>query len=124
MTAEEIQAKIDRINLENRLKDLMKEPVQPVTPEKPTRGQQFIEKFKDNAVDKLANGVAADLVAQTVKAVGVQGINKALNSVLNKDGTGEQVYVYTNNKREIKRWHGAILLLTYAAYLAYRIITL
>ena len=34
------------------------------------------------------------------------------------------LFVYTNNKREIKRWHGAILLLTYAAYLAYRIITL
>ena len=34
------------------------------------------------------------------------------------------LFVYTNKKREIKRWHGAILLLTYAAYLAYRIITL
>lgn len=34
------------------------------------------------------------------------------------------LFVYSNNKREIKRWHGAILLLTYAAYLAYRIITL
>ena len=34
------------------------------------------------------------------------------------------LFVCTNNKREIKRWHGAILLLTYAAYLAYRIITL
>jgi cation:H+ antiporter len=34
------------------------------------------------------------------------------------------LFVYTNKKREIKRWHGAILLLVYAAYLAYRIITL
>lgn len=34
------------------------------------------------------------------------------------------LFVYTNKKREIKRWHGAILLLTYAAYLTYRIITL
>lgn len=32
--------------------------------------------------------------------------------------------VYTNKNREIKRWHGAILLLVYAVYLAYRIITL
>ena len=34
------------------------------------------------------------------------------------------LFVYTNKKREIKRWHGAILLLTYAAYLAYRILSL
>ena len=34
------------------------------------------------------------------------------------------LFVYSNKKREIKRWHGAILLLTYAAYLTYRIITL
>jgi cation:H+ antiporter len=34
------------------------------------------------------------------------------------------LFVYLTKKHEIKRWHGAILLLTYAAYLAYRIITL
>ena len=34
------------------------------------------------------------------------------------------LFVYTNKKREIKRWHGALLLLCYAAYLTYRILTL
>lgn len=34
------------------------------------------------------------------------------------------LFVYTNKKHEIKRWHGAILLLVYAAYLTYRIVTL
>ena len=34
------------------------------------------------------------------------------------------LFVYLTKKHEIKRWHGALLLLTYAAYLAYRIITL
>ena len=34
------------------------------------------------------------------------------------------LFVYLTKQHEIKRWHGAILLLTYAAYLAYRIITL
>ena len=34
------------------------------------------------------------------------------------------LFVYLTKKNEIKRWHGALLLLTYAAYLAYRIITL
>ncbi len=30
-------------------------------------------------------------------------------------------FVYLNRKREIRRWHGAVLILTYAGYLAYRI---
>jgi cation:H+ antiporter len=33
-------------------------------------------------------------------------------------------FVYLNKKREIRRWHGALLLLCYAVYLAYRILTL
>jgi cation:H+ antiporter len=33
-------------------------------------------------------------------------------------------FVYLNKGRKIQRWHGALLLLCYAAYLAYRIITL
>ena len=32
------------------------------------------------------------------------------------------LFVYTNRKHEIKRWHGAVLLLTYAAYLAFRLV--
>ena len=34
------------------------------------------------------------------------------------------LFVYFTKRHEIKRWHGAILLLTYAAYLTYRILTL
>ena len=34
------------------------------------------------------------------------------------------LFVYTTQKHEIKRWHGAMLLLTYAIYLSYRIYTL
>ena len=34
------------------------------------------------------------------------------------------LFVYLTKKHEIKRWHGAVLLLAYAAYLTYRIITL
>jgi Ca2+/Na+ antiporter len=33
-------------------------------------------------------------------------------------------FVYLNKKREIRRWHGVLLLLCYAAYLTYRILTL
>ena len=34
------------------------------------------------------------------------------------------LFVYLTKKHEIKRWHGAILLFAYAAYLTYRIVTL
>jgi cation:H+ antiporter len=33
-------------------------------------------------------------------------------------------FVYLNKKREIRRWHGVLLLLCYAAYLTYRILSL
>ena len=33
-------------------------------------------------------------------------------------------FVYLNKSREIKRWHGTILLLVYGGYLTYRILTL
>ena len=48
----------------------------------------------------------------------IDAMMAALGSVL------VMLFVYLTKKHEIKRWHGAILLLTYAAYLAYRIITL
>lgn len=31
------------------------------------------------------------------------------------------LFVYTNRRHEIKRWHGAVLLLAYAAYLTFRL---
>ncbi len=34
------------------------------------------------------------------------------------------LFVYTTRRHEIKRWHGGVLLLIYAAYLAYRIWTM
>ena len=34
------------------------------------------------------------------------------------------LFVYLTKKHEIKRWHGALLLLAYASYLTYRIVTL
>jgi len=34
------------------------------------------------------------------------------------------VFVHSNKEHQIKRWHGALLVLVYAAYLTYRIVTL
>lgn len=101
MTDQEIQARIDRVKLENSLKEAMKVPVTEVTIEKKNRGKDFSEKFKDDVVDKLAKNVASDLVAQTTKAVLTVGINKVLNNAINKDGDAKE-YVFSNNKRKDK----------------------
>ena len=101
MTDQEIQARIDRVKLENSLKEAMNTTVTEVTTEKKSRGKDFSEKFKDDVVDKLAKNVASDLVAQTTKAVLTVGINKVLNNAINKDGDVKE-YVFSNNKRKDK----------------------
>ena len=52
------------------------------------------------------------------KGLETDAMMAALGSIL------VMLFVYLTKKYEIKRWHGAVLLLTYAAYLTYRIITL
>ena len=88
--------------------------------------------FKKNCDIALGNVIGSNLfniffilgTSACVKALpGYHGLEidammAALGSVL------VMLFVYLTKKHEIKRWHGAILLLTYAAYLAYRIITL
>ena len=88
--------------------------------------------FKKNCDIALGNVIGSNLfniffilgTSACVKALpGYHGLETdammaALGSVL------VMLFVYLTKKHEIKRWHGAILLLTYAAYLAYRIITL
>ena len=88
--------------------------------------------FKKNCDIALGNVIGSNLfniffilgTSACVKALpGYHGLETdammaALGSVL------VMLFVYLTKKHEIKRWHGAVLLLTYAAYLAYRIITL
>ena len=88
--------------------------------------------FKKNCDIALGNVIGSNIfniffilgTSACVKALpGYHGLEidammAALGSVL------VMLFVYLTKKHEIKRWHGAILLLTYAAYLAYRIITL
>ena len=88
--------------------------------------------FKKNCDIALGNVIGSNLfniffilgTSACVKALpGYHGLEidammAALGSIL------VMLFVYLTKKHEIKRWHGAILLLTYAAYLAYRIITL
>ena len=88
--------------------------------------------FKKNCDIALGNVIGSNIfniffilgTSACVKALpGYHGLEidammAALGSIL------VMLFVYLTKKHEIKRWHGAILLLTYAAYLAYRIITL
>jgi cation:H+ antiporter len=52
------------------------------------------------------------------KGLEIDAIMAALGSAL------VMLFVYTNKKRNIQRWHGAMLILAYVGYLAYRIATL
>ena len=52
------------------------------------------------------------------KGLEIDAMMAALGSIL------VMLFVYLTKKHEIKRWHGAVLLLTYGAYLTYRICTL
>lgn len=94
MTDDELRKSIERLNLEKQYNTLQSE----LNPKKASRGKTFMEKFKDEVINKLATSVAADLVAQTAKTIGAHGINKALNATIN-DGDEEKTYVHTNNKK-------------------------
>ena len=59
MTNEEIQERIDRINLENRLKAL--------TPHQKTRGEKIIDGIKDMAMDTIKKKVVPDLTDIAIK---------------------------------------------------------
>lgn len=88
--------------------------------------------FKKNCDIALGNVIGSNIfniyfilgTSACVKALpGYHGLEidalmAALGSVL------VMLFVYFTKKHEIKRWHGAILLLTYTAYLTYRIITI
>lgn len=88
MTNEEIQAKIDRINLEKSYKEAMRNN------QSYSRTKRFVNKFLDSTVDKVAENTAADIVAQSMKVMLTKGVNKALES------KGFDADVHTNNKRK------------------------
>lgn len=95
MTDAELQAKINRLEMEKKYSDLKKSSVQS------TRGKKFVDKFLDSSSDKLADNVAADLLAQTVKSVGAKGVNQfidSLNGTVKTDNKFERVYA--NNKKK------------------------
>ena len=108
MTDQEIQDRLNRMALEDSLRKTMKDYEYNFSSEKKQRAKDFTDKFKDDVVEKLAKNVASDLVAQTVKAILVEGTNKVLNNAINKGATDKdgnlikKEYVFSNNKRKDK----------------------
>ena len=87
MTKEELEYSFARLELEKRYNTLVKDPSGTRLAE---RGKRFTNKMIDSTVDRLADQVTADLIAQAVKVVAAKQVNKALGS----EG------VYTNNKKK------------------------
>lgn len=96
MTDEELQARMDRINLEKQYKEAIKND------RAQSRGKRFVDKLIDSSIDKIAEQATADIIAQAVKAFEAKGVNSILGNIQTKGGEklfdGEQVF--TNNKRK------------------------
>ena len=73
MTNEEIQAKIDRINLEKRYSDLVSEKTNPKSA--PSKGQKIVEEILTNS--------AKNIGTQTVTFIMGKTVNKALEGIYN-----------------------------------------
>ena len=84
MTNDELKARIDRLNLEKKYIEAV------IDTRSYDRGKRFIDRFAYSTIDKVADNVAADIVAQTLKSLAVKGVNRMI---------GEEV-VFTNNRRK------------------------
>lgn len=86
MTDDEIKAKIARLELEKNYKDAIKGDDNVVV----SKGKRFINKVVDSTLDKVADNTVADLIAQGLKAVAAEQVNKMAGSEI----------VYSNNKKK------------------------
>ena len=73
MSSEELQAAINRINLEKTYLQAMES----VNPRKVSRGQKFIDSFKDQAVNSISKG-AAEALGDVVKGALTKSLKKSL----------------------------------------------
>ena len=84
MTNEEIERRLQRIELEKKYKEAIK------SNRELDKGKRFIEKFLTSTIDKTAENAAADVVAQSLKVLTTRGAN----SLFGKEE------VFTNNKKK------------------------
>lgn len=90
MTKEELIARTERLNLEKTYNEALKAQKSATD----SRSKRFLDKFLDTTVDKLAENVTADLVAQAIKVIA----SKGTNDLLEKGGFARDVH--TNNKKK------------------------
>lgn len=88
MTDDEIKARTARLQMEKTLRDLENETSSAAK----SKAKRFINKFSDSTLDKVADNVMADLVAQSLKAVASDAINKNAFKGDNR--------VFDNNKKK------------------------
>lgn len=88
MTNEELQAHIDRVNLEKSYKEAIKNN------QSQNLGMRFVNKYLTSTVDKIADQSAADVTAQAVKVLLTKGVNEVL------EANGFDADVFTNNKKK------------------------
>lgn len=87
MSSEELQAAINRINLEKTYLQAMES----VNPRKISRGQKFIDSFKDQAVNSISKG-AAEALGDVVKGALTKSLKKSLGlSDSSKDNQKKKV---------------------------------
>ena len=88
MTDAELQKRIKRLELERTYNDAVRNRKQN------TLGKRFAAKFQESMVDKMADNVSADLLAQLTKSIGAKAINNATKGLFDGDA------VYANNKKK------------------------
>lgn len=87
MSSEELQAAINRINLEKTYLQAMES----VNPQKVSRGRKFIDSFKDQAVNSISKG-AAEALGDVVKGALTKSLKKSLGlSDSSKDNQKKKV---------------------------------
>lgn len=87
MSSEELQAAINRINLEK----IYLQAMESVTPRKVNLGQKFIYSFKDQAVNSISKG-AAEALGDVVKGALTKSLKKSLGlSDSSKDNQKKKV---------------------------------
>lgn len=94
MTNEELKARMERLRIEKEYNDLVANTKKANF----SRGHRFVDKFLDSSIDKIAEGAAADIVAQSVKVLLADGTNKMFDRKT-ADGNALEV-VFTNNKKK------------------------
>ena len=86
MTDAELKARKARLDLEKSVRDLENEAGRTVV----SKGRRFINKLVDSTIDKTADNVGADLIAQVLKSYGAKGINTLAGAEI----------VFANNKKK------------------------